>query len=221
MLPDIGAAPRPRTLLHWEKSGRDYFFLFPWSRIAFENGVYWERSPELFGWSCCTGGRSSGWISHSQPSDGKLTFGVFKSFSRDTGVRQQVIPPVGWRGFMLFHRGECLLRLHVAPCSSRQPAGKQNSPQRSMKYYISPGRWLPAVWYDSNVKQWQREISRETSVFVLFTLFWMKNRTWRGSLCDVCVSMGALVCCFCHYTIKEVLALARASSDVKDMTYSS
>lgn len=25
---------------------------------------------------------------------------------------------------------------------------------------------------------------------------------------DVCVAMGALLCCFCHYTIKEVLALA-------------
>lgn len=36
----------------------------------------------------------SGWISHLRQSDGKLPFGVFKSFSRYTGVRQQVIPPV-------------------------------------------------------------------------------------------------------------------------------
>lgn len=110
----------------------------------------------------------------------------------------------------------------LRPAPPKQPAGKQNSPQRSMKYYISLGRWLPAVWYDSNVKQWQREISWETSVFVLFSLLWMKNRTWRGSVCDVCVSMGALVCCFCHYTIKEVLALAkRFIRHVKDMTYNS
>lgn len=146
-----------------------------------------------------------------QQSECKLTFGVFKIFSGFIGVRQQV----WWRGFMRFHRGEWLVSLSAAPRSSKQQQENTTPPRDQWRITLvrADGCWLcdmtPMSCDDKG------KLAEKLVFLCFFSLLWMRNGTWRGSSCDVCISMGALFSCFCHYTIKEVLA----SSDAKDLTW--